>query len=87
MGGCGVGLRRRRRADPLSGVSRPHSPGVSQTRPIRLPTVGGRAGRKPIGSWDRVYRYARNRVREMDGSERPAKGLEVDLGEDSGPLS
>jgi hypothetical protein len=41
----------------------------------------------PIGSWDGVYRYARNRVREMDGSERPAKGLEVDLGEDSGPLS
>lgn len=34
------------------------------------------------GSWDGVYRYASNRVREMDGSERPAKGLEVELGED-----
>ena len=33
------------------------------------------------GSWDGVYRYARNRVREMDGTERPAKGLEVELGE------
>ncbi len=41
----------------------------------------------PIGSWDGVYRYARNRVREMDGSERPAKGLEVELGEAAGPTS
>ena len=39
--------------------------------------------RFPPGSWDGVYRYARNRVREMDGSERPAKGLEVELGEDA----
>jgi hypothetical protein len=28
-----------------------------------------------------VYRYARNRVREPDGDERTAKGLEVELGE------
>lgn len=33
------------------------------------------------GSWDGVYRYARNRVREPDGGERTAKGLEVDLGQ------
>jgi predicted metal-dependent enzyme (double-stranded beta helix superfamily) len=33
------------------------------------------------GSWDGVYRYARNRVREPDGGERTAKGLEVELGE------
>ena len=38
-----------------------------------------------VGSWDGVYRYAANRVREKDGSERTAKGLEVELGEDSGP--
>ena len=36
------------------------------------------------GSWDGVYRYARNRVRETDGAERTAKGLEVELGEGSG---
>jgi len=41
--------------------------------------------RFPAGSWDGVYRYVHNRVRETDGAERPAKGLEVDLGEDSGP--
>jgi hypothetical protein len=28
-----------------------------------------------------VYRYARNRVRETDGSERTAKQLEAELGE------
>lgn len=32
--------------------------------------------RFPAGSWDGVYRYARNRVREVDGGERTAKGLE-----------
>jgi hypothetical protein len=32
------------------------------------------------GSWDGVYRCARNRVREPDGGERSAKGLEVELG-------
>ena len=32
------------------------------------------------GSWDGVYRYAHNRVREADGRERTAKGLEVELG-------
>ena len=32
------------------------------------------------GSWDGVYRYASNRVREADGRERTAKGLEVELG-------
>jgi hypothetical protein len=37
--------------------------------------------RFPAGSWDGVYRYARNRVREMNGGERTAKGLEVELGE------
>lgn len=36
--------------------------------------------RFPAGSWDGVYRYASNRVREQDGRERPAKGLEVELG-------
>ena len=36
--------------------------------------------RFPVGSWDGVYRYAGNRVREMDGSARTAKGLEVELG-------
>ena len=36
--------------------------------------------RFPAGSWDGVYRYAGNRVREMDGGERTAKGLEVELG-------
>ena len=35
--------------------------------------------RFPAGSWDGVYRYARNRVRETDGGERAAKGLEVEL--------
>ncbi len=35
--------------------------------------------RFPAGSWDGVYRYAANRVREKDGSERTAMGLEVDL--------
>lgn len=37
--------------------------------------------RFPAGSWDGVYRYERNRVREVDGSERTAKGLEIELGE------
>ncbi len=37
--------------------------------------------RFPAGSWDGVYRYARNRVRETNGGERTAKGLEVELGE------
>ncbi len=36
------------------------------------------------GSWDGVYRSAGTRVREADGGERTAKGLEVELGEDSG---
>ena len=40
--------------------------------------------RFPPGSWDGVYRYVRNRVRETDGGARTAKGLEVELGEDSG---
>ncbi len=40
--------------------------------------------RFPVGSWDGVYRYARNRVRETDGGERTAKGLEVELGEEPG---
>ena len=39
--------------------------------------------RFPVGSWDGVYRYARNRVREPDGSERTAKGLEVEVGDGS----
>ena len=39
--------------------------------------------RFPAGSWDGVYRYAGNRVREQDGGERTAKGLEVELGEGS----
>ena len=37
--------------------------------------------RFPVNSWDGVYRYARNRVRETDGSERTAKQLEAELGE------
>lgn len=37
------------------------------------------------GSWDGVYRYARNRVREPDGGERTAHGLEVQLSEGSDP--
>ena len=37
------------------------------------------------GSWDGVYRYARNRVREADGGERTAHGLEVHLSEDFDP--
>lgn len=37
------------------------------------------------GSWDGVYRYARNRVREPDGGERTARGLEVQLSESSDP--
>jgi hypothetical protein len=41
--------------------------------------------RFPAGSWDGVYRYADNRVREPDGGERTAKGLEVELGDVSGP--
>ena len=41
--------------------------------------------RFPAGSWDGVYRYARNRVREQDGGDRTAKGLEVELAEDPGP--
>ncbi len=41
--------------------------------------------RFPAGSWDGVYRYARNCVREPDGGERTAKGLEVELGEGSVP--
>ncbi len=40
--------------------------------------------RFPAGSWDGVYRYDRNRVREPDGGERAAKGLEVELGGGSG---
>jgi len=40
--------------------------------------------RFPVGSWDGVYRYAANRVREPDGRERTAKGLEVELGEVAG---
>ncbi len=35
--------------------------------------------RFPAGSWDGVYHYAANRVREKDGTERPARGLEVEL--------
>jgi hypothetical protein len=40
--------------------------------------------RFPAGSWDGVYRYEGNRVREADGSERTAKGLEVELADGSG---
>ena len=40
--------------------------------------------RFPAGSWDGVYRYARNRVRESDGAERTAKGLEVEMEDGSG---
>jgi predicted metal-dependent enzyme (double-stranded beta helix superfamily) len=43
--------------------------------------------RFPVGSWDGVYRYARNRVREPDGSERTAKGLEVELGDGADPAT
>ena len=43
--------------------------------------------RFPAGSWDGVYRYAANRVREKDGTERPAKGLEVELEEPVTPAS
>lgn len=39
--------------------------------------------RFPAGSWDGVYRYEGNRVRETDGGERTAKGLEVELGADT----
>ena len=35
------------------------------------------------GSWDGVYRYARNQVREADGRARTAKGLEVQLEDDT----
>lgn len=41
--------------------------------------------RFPAGSWDGVYRYARNQVREPDGGARTAKGLEVELEEGAGP--
>jgi hypothetical protein len=41
--------------------------------------------RFPAGSWDGVYRCARNRVREPDGGERTAKGLEVELGKGPDP--
>jgi hypothetical protein len=37
--------------------------------------------RFPPGSWDGVYRYVRNRVREPDGGDRTARGLEVELGD------
>ncbi len=43
--------------------------------------------RFPAGSWDGVYRCARNSVREADGRERAAKCLEVDLGEDGAPVT
>lgn len=39
---------------------------------------GDEIARFPIGSWDGVYRHVRSRVREQDGSARPAKALEVD---------
>jgi hypothetical protein len=39
--------------------------------------------RFPAGSWDGVYRYARNQVREADGGARTAKGLEVQLEDDT----
>lgn len=42
----------------------------------------GEIARFPAGSWDGVYRYARNAVRETDGRERPARCLEVELGAD-----
>jgi hypothetical protein len=41
--------------------------------------------RFPAGSWDGVYRCARNRVREADGRERTATCLEVELGEATAP--
>jgi len=37
--------------------------------------------RFPVGTWDGVYRYASNRVREKDGRERTAQRLEVRLTE------
>ncbi len=43
--------------------------------------------RFPAGSWDGVYRYASNQVREPDGGARTAKGLEVELAERPGPAS
>ena len=43
-----------------------------------------RFARFPVGSWDGVYRCERNRVREPDGGERTAKGLEVEQCEGSG---
>jgi hypothetical protein len=43
--------------------------------------------RFPAGSWDGVYRCARNRVREPDGRERTAKCLEAEVGERSDLLS
>lgn len=42
--------------------------------------------RFPPGSWDGVYRYADNRVREQDGRARTAKRLEVELLEALGPV-
>ena len=43
--------------------------------------------RFPAGSWDGVYRSARTRVREADGSDRSAKGLEavLEAGHDPAP--
>ena len=41
--------------------------------------------RFPPGSWDGVYRAARTRVREADGGDRTAKGLEVELADDLAP--
>ena len=37
------------------------------------------------GSWDGVYRSARTRVRETDGSDRTARCLEVELPGGSDP--
>ena len=37
--------------------------------------------RFPAGSWDGVYRHVGNRVREQDGRERTARGLEIELAE------
>ncbi len=48
---------------------------------------GQEVARFPAGSWDGVYRYARNSVREPDGGERTAKGLEVELQEGTGQTS
>jgi hypothetical protein len=39
------------------------------------------------GSWDGVYRSTRTRVREGDGSDRSAKGLEAELDEGPDPAS